>query len=804
MNVTWNWLKDFVDCSAFSPEEVARRLTMAGLEVEGLHKTGAGLDSVVVALLESVEAHPNAERLTLCRATTGSEEFQVVCGATNHRTGDKVALALVGTALPGDVKIKKSKIRGIESQGMFCSEKELGLAEASEGIIILPADAPLGKPVFEVLGLKDACFEIGLTPNRADCLSVLGVAREVAALTGMPLQVAPPTVVVGSGPHPQLVTVEEPQRCPRYAARLIHNVQIGPSPAWMARRLEAVGIRSINNVVDVTNYVLMELGQPLHAFDFNILREKRIVVKNATPGERFVTLDGKEHVLDGEDLVICDGCGPVALAGVMGGENSEIQADTHDVLIESAYFDPATIRRTSKRLGMHTEASHRFERGTDIEIVPVALERAVQLICELSGGVPAEGHVDVCAPHCLERPVVEISARNASTLLGIDISRERIRELLESIKLKVQDGAEDRLQVTVPSFRHDLEREVDLIEEVARLHGYEHIPAKLSSWSADSCTVPEFYERITALRYALVADGFAETINYSFVAPAVWDKMLLDAADPRRNTVTLLNPLTEEQSVMRTMLAPSMLETVARNLARGAQALRLFELRPVFAPHAASDREHPALERPALCLAMCGRREPEGWAQSAVMADFYDLKGVVENLLEAQGIARVDFVPETADPFWHPGKSCLVKSGNTVLGAFGEIHPEVAENFEMHVPILLCELDLQAFFRAPVVTRKFCQLSRYPNIQRDTAFLVDQNISAKKVLDTVRGVKIPVLEEIVLFDLYCGQGIPEGKKSMAVRVRYRSGEKTLTDDEVSALHQKIVDALIRVCGAVVR
>ncbi|MBE0598549.1 MAG: phenylalanine--tRNA ligase subunit beta, partial [Desulfuromonadales bacterium] len=619
MIVTYNWLKEFVDLD-LAPEELAHRLTMAGLEVEAMEKLGEGLDRVVVARLISVEPHPEADRLTLCQVDTGSETLPIVCGARNHKTGDLVALAQVGATLPGDFRIKKSKIRGRESMGMLCSEKELGLAEESEGIQILPPGLELGQPVFLAMGLKDVRFELGLTPNRADCLSVIGVAREVAAMVGRPLRLPRPQLPeAGRAISEQTsVSIEDPERCPRYAARLIRGVQIGPSPDWLVRRLQTVGLRSINNVVDVTNLVLMELGQPLHAFDFQLLRGGRIVVRPAREGELFTTLDSQSRPLKQTDLTICDGEGPVALAGIMGGENSEIRPQTIDILLESAYFNPTTIRRTSKRLGLHTESSHRFERGVDIDLVPIALDRAAALILELAGGEAARGRLDVY-PRPVAARQLTISPRRSEEILGLSLPAAEIARLLRGIGLQVEregDGADAdadaSLKVTVPVFRHDLEREIDLIEEVARLNGYDRIPVTMPVGGALCHPPRESQRQLRRLRDLLVGAGFSEVINYSFVAPAGVDRLGLAEGDPRRQMVRVLNPLTEEQSVMRTTLMPSLLETVARNLAYRSRDLRLFELRPVFHPQAGDELP---VEKMRLTAVVCGRREPEGWAQ---------------------------------------------------------------------------------------------------------------------------------------------------------------------------------------------
>ena len=801
MIVTCNWLREFVDFD-FTPEDLAHRITMVGLEVEAMEKLGEGLDSVIVARLNSVEPHPDAERLTLCRVDTGEDEIQVVCGAKNHRNGDLVALAQVGTVLPGNFKIKKSKIRGCDSVGMLCSEKELGLADESAGIMILPPGLALGVPVFEALKLKDVRLEVGLTPNRSDCLSVLGIAREVAALAGSSVAAVKPKIVPGEGDinNAASIRVEEPLLCPRYTARLIRGVKIGPSPAWLEQRLESVGIRSINNVVDVTNFVMMELGQPLHAFDFNLLREDRIVVKRAGAHETFTTLDSKEHKLCEEDLVICDGRGSVALAGIMGGENSEIDENTSDVLLESAYFDPNTVRRTSKRLGIHTEASHRFERGIDIDMVPVALERATQLIVETAGGQAAGGLIDVFSTPG-KRDILHITKEKTNALLGIQLQTAQIAKLLESIGLQVQDQSEDVLRVKVPSFRHDLEREVDLIEEVARLYGYDQIPATLPGGDIESWLIPPQSKPVARLRERLIALGFSEVVNYSFVSPHMWDRILLSADDKRRANIQLLNPLAEEQSVMRSSLVPSLLECLSKNLAYRSRDLKIFELRPVFQ---ISDGNEPARETLALSLAICGRREPEGWAQQDEMVDFFDLKGVVEDISSLFLNEQVLPDGSSGEAFFHPGKSCALKNGTRIIGTMGEIHPKVLDNFEIEIPVYLLDLSVEALLDNVGTAKKFQIPSRFPEMQRDTALMVAVEVPAQDVFDTVRSVKSPFLRNCVLFDLYCGKGIPEGKKSLAVRIHYGSDERTLTDEEVNKVHQKIVDSLCQRLGAEIR
>jgi len=803
MKVTLNWLREYVDFD-FSAEELAHRLTMAGLEVDAMEKLGEGLDSVIVARLADVRPHPDADRLTVCTVETGRDTCQVVCGATNHKTGDLVALARVGTVLPGDFKIKKSKIRGQESQGMLCSASELGLAEEAAGILILPAGLPLGKPFFEASGLKDVLFELGLTPNRPDCLSAVGVAREVAAMSGQPLQL--PDSGIKESDHEagsrSSVVIEDADLCPRYAARLIEGVTIGPSPDWLVRRVEAVGMRSINNVVDVTNFVMMELGHPLHAFDFNRLREQRIVVRRAEQGEQFTTLDGQIRQLQADDLMICDGAGPVALAGIMGGLNSEVEEKTADILLESAYFNPTAIRRTSKRLGLHTESSHRFERGADVDMVPMALDRAAALIAELADGHVARGMLDEY-PRTIPRRVIGLSVARCSQLLGIEIALAEVRELLGSIGLtgEVDNGDPGQLQITVPNYRPDLEREVDLIEEVARLYGYDQIPASMPSSRLACQRLPRHLALEQAVRDLMIGDGFAEVINYSFVAAEALDKLGLAADDPRRAHVPILNPLSEDQAVMRTTLVPGLLETAAGNLAYRNEDLALFELRPVFLPQTGEELPREALRLVAL---MSGRRDPEGWAQVSEACDFFDLKGCVEDLLNMLRVTEVRWQASTSDSFYHPGKSASLFAGETLLGTLGELHPGLNQVFDLSRRVILCDLDLEAAFRLTGEFTGFRPLSRFPDIARDSALLVEDEIPFRRVLDVLQRMQLKDLEDIVLFDVYRGEGVPAGKKSLAIRARYRSLERTLTDEMIQKQHDKLIKILEKELGAVLR
>ncbi len=802
MKVTYNWLKEFVEFD-MNPDELADLLTMLGLEVEGMQSLGNGMDEVVVAIVEEKAQHPNADKLSLCKVNNGKEILSIVCGAQNFEAGDKVALALIGAVLPGDFKIKRSKIRGIESFGMLCSEKELGLAEESEGIMILPDDAPLGVPMFEALGLKDTIFEIGLTPNRADCLSVVGIAREIAAKLGKKVKYPGHNVVEGNMSINEItsVAIDDPDLCPRYAARYIADCKIGPSPAWLVNKLNAVDVRSINNVVDITNYVLMEYGHPLHAFDFDLLTEGRIVVRRAAEGEIFKSLDGQERTLTASDLTIRDGEKAVALAGIMGGENSEIGASTRNILLESAYFDSVAIRRTSKRLGLHTEASHRFERGADINILIKALDRAASLIGEIAGGKAANGVLDVY-PKKLEQVAVMFRKERADKILGITLQEEEIIRLFNNLEFECEVQEPGILKVTVPTFRVDLEREIDLIEELARLVGYEKIPASMPMIRIFSDR-PAAHQRLERkVKELLAAQGLSEVINYSFISPASYDKILLGENDYRRSSVNILNPLTEEQAVMRTTMLPGLLETVEWNSNFRNVNLQVFEMRRVYLP--IKDKDLP--DEPLFVSAyITGKRHAESWNQQKEEVDFYDLKGIVENIFDALGISGVTYSTNTPESFYHPGKACTIytREGN-ILGSMGEIHPTVQENYCLERPGYYFELDFEKLVAVSSEELSVVTPSRFPDTFRDIAMLVKDETEATTVLETIGATKIPELEGVELFDLYKGSGIPAGEKSLAVRVRYRSYEKTLTDDEINAAHKRVVDNLVKKLGVQIR
>jgi phenylalanyl-tRNA synthetase beta chain len=792
MKVSLNWIKDYVEIQ-MDLKDLAHLLTMAGLEVEGATSVGEGLEKVVVAEIFSIRKHPNADRLALVEAKTREETFSVVCGATNIREGQRVPLALTGARLPNGVEIKRSKIRGVPSDGMLCSEIELGLGQDASGIMILPPQVPLGVGLGEALGVKDTVLDISITPNRPDCLCMIGIAREIAALTRRKVRYPRSSLPdQGKEIHQKTsVKILDPDLCPRYVARMVEEVKIGPSPYWMRTRLEKAGMRSINNVVDVTNYVMMEYGQPLHSFDFDFLEEGRIVVRRAKAGEEFVSLDGVKRILDGEMLMICDGVKPVAIAGVMGGLNSEIKEDTQRVLLESAYFDPVGNRKTSKKLGLETEAAFRFGRGVDYEGCLPAANRAVQLIEELAEGKVVEGAVDVY-PLPIKPSPIRLDNKKIHQVLGIEIPSELVKDYLEDLELKVQRENQDVFMVTPPSFRGDLEREIDLIEEVARLNGYDRIPATLpKSPPSEERTSKEFLLKKKAME-AMIHHGYHEVITYSFTSATSSNLIQLIPDDPRRRHLRILNPLTEDLSVMRTTLIPGLMETVRYNLSRKNTNLKLFEIGRVFL---LQEGERLPKEIEFLAgVAMGFDRDPH-WSISQRPVDFYDIKGCVEDLLDTLQIEEAKFAKVDDVPYLHPGKESKVLLGKEVLGVLGEVHPQVLAHYEVHGKVYLFELDFSKMVKWAGGEKRFQALPKFPAIYRDLSIVVDTALEAERVRETIRAFHHPFVEEVTVFDIYQGPPVPEGKKGISYRIRYQANDRTLTDEETNRYHEEILSGL---------
>lgn len=801
MKISLNWLKDYVALP--SADEVARRLTMAGLEVEAIHRPGAALAGVVVAEILSSDKHPNADKLSVTRvAMGGSEPLQVVCGAKNYKVGDKVPLATVGTKLPNGVEIKQASLRGVDSAGMLCSARELGLSEDASGLMILDPSLEPGTPIAKALGLDDVILELNVTPNRADALSMLGVARELSALTGAPLTKPHVKLQESSTPASSKIQIriEDTSRCWRYAGRVIEGVQVRPSPQWMQDRLKAAGVRAINNLVDVTNYVMLEYGQPLHAFDLDRVGGAQIVVRTAKGGETLKTLDDKVRTLDAEDLLVCDAKEPLVLAGVMGGASSEVTENTTRVLLECATFQPATVRRSSKRHALKTESSHRFERGTDVSAVPEVIDRAAALIAELGGGTVLAGRVDVY-PEEKQPRVVTLRAQKVADLLGVPVPMAECARILTSLGFVWLSGDDASSTWRVPLGRVDVSIEEDLIEEVARVRGYEQIPLTLPRGLAALDPEPPAAIVERRIRAALAGAGLDEVVNYSFVAPAE-----LAAFQAEADAVALSNPLSVDQSVMRTTLYASLVPNVVRSARHQASGVRFYEWARTYRsrPNGGKDGEPVAVETLEVAGVLWGLRDgAKSWTSKDAPVDFYDARAAVEAILEALHIDGVSFEP-IESPWYHPRAAAAVKKGQAVLGTLGELHPRARQRLEAPAGVFLFQLDVEALVGAAQVVPQARPLSRFPAVFRDLALVVPQPMASAEVRAVILEVGEPLVEEAQIFDVYTGPQVGEGKKNLAFALRYRSSERTLTDAEVSEAHAKIVAEVTKRLGGALR
>jgi len=799
MRVTYNWLRDYVDLD-LSPEDLAERLTMVGLEVEEIEDRYTYLDKVVAARVAAVEDHPRSKHLKVCRVETDRDSFQVVCGAPNVAPGLLSPLALVGTQLAGG-PVSEAEIRGVHSVGMLCSEAELMVGPDADGIMVLPETARPGQGLKEVLGLADWAFEVSVTPNRPDCLSVIGLAREVAGILGQKLKYPKIDLIEAEEriEDQTSVTILSPDHCPRYVARVIRGVKIGPSPFWMVDRLAGVGLRSINNVVDITNFVLMEVGQPLHSFDMERLDERRIVVQTAKAGQRFVTLDGVERILGPEMLLICDARQGVALAGIMGGLNSEIVPETANVLLESAYFNPVGIRRTSKTLGLSTEASFRFERGIDPDGCVFAADRAAALMAALAGGRVSAGVIDAY-PKVQPKTVLSFSPTGCNAFLGTGFEPEAMVRSLEGIELKISGSGED-LVVDVPSFRVDLTREVDLFEEVARLSGYDQVPATLPPVRAETLPPDPSLRLRSEIRNILEGLGLSEVVTYSFIFEGFADKLNLPQDDERRKTVRIINPLSDEQSLMRTTLVPSLLETLRRNQAFKVEDVSIFEIGKGYFRRDGQELPDERLQVGGL---MSGSRTGLSWYDQSRPVDFYDVKGVVEELLDSLKTAEPVFDRRALPAYYDEAASARVSVNGRTVGWLGRLAPAVAASFDLRETPFIFELELSPLLDIRQAVPRFSTLPRYPSVERDIALVLDREIEAGQVLEYFGGLGEEYLTDVALFDAYEGPQVGEGARSLAFRLTYRSGEKTLTDEEVNAVHQRITEKLIQTFSAKLR
>ena len=788
MKASFNWLKEFVEIDA-PPAEVADALTMAGLEVETVEEVGGELAGVTVAEILSIEKHPNADRLSLCEVDTGGTRHRIVCGAKNIAVGNRVPLALPGVHLPGGMEIKKATIRGEASEGMICSEVELGLGGDGAGIMILDGDAPPGADFADYLGLRDYIFDIGVTPNRSDCFGILGIAREVAAVTGKKLRKRNIKLAEkGKSAIEEAVSVnvDIPALCGRYCARLIEGVTIGPSPRWLEKRLALHGIRSVNNIVDVTNYVMIEYGQPLHAFDYDLIEGRAINVRYGREDESIKTIDGSDVRLDPTIPVIADGAGPVALAGIMGGEGSEIGEITRNILIECAFFAPTEIRRASKRLGIASESSFRFERGVDIEALEETIDRAAQLMLECGGGALVKGALDIY-PVRYAPTGIELSRERVNTLLGTDLTAAAVKEVFKRLGIKTSAARQkETILVEPPSYRLDLEREADLVEEVARLTSYDNIPTTLPTGAIAPVRRDRDREVKSEARDILTNLGFYEVINYSFVG----DEMYALDGEGTAGEVRLINPLSEEQVVLRRNLFPSLLKNLGDNLNRENRDVRLFEIGKAF-----TSSEDTWQERECIGGLLFGQRYGTNWSHPKGGVDFYDMKGALESLLEGLLIDGGKFVKGEARPFLHPGKSAALFIGGEEAGFAGAVHPATLESLDIEGEVYLFELFLDVLAKHSNPFMRHGSVARFPAVKRDISFIVDRDTTYDVISSYIMGIDEIIIEGVELFDVYCGKNIPAGKVSMAIRITYRSAGGTLTDAEVNGLHDNIVRGL---------
>jgi len=800
MKVSLSWLKDYVPIQ-MDPADLAEALTMVGLEVESVSERYGYLDTVFVGRIDEITPHPKADKLRLCRVNTGPKQISVVCGAPNIQIGMLAPVALPGTEFPEGFVLERSLIRGQASEGMLCSEGELGLGNDRSGVMVLKPSLSVGVKLASALALSDAVFEIEITPNRPDCLSIIGVAREIAAIQKVRLKY-PDFKLADKGNQISKRTsiqIEAPDHCPRYVARLIEDIKVKSSPYWLQDRLLSVGLRPINNIVDVTNFVLMESGQPLHAFDFDRLAENRIVVRTAGKGETFVTLDQKERVLDPEMLMICDGQKPVAIGGVMGGLNSEIEEGTTRVLLESAYFNPVSIRRTSKRLGLSTDACYRFERGVDPGGQIAAANRAAKLMAELGSGRLISGLIDEY-PNRQRVKSLKLSTKNTNRLLGTHLQPKEIAKLLKSIEFTIDPKAPKKddtvLKVTPPSFRVDISRPEDLMEEVARLSGYNNIPTTFPLMPATGRSAHKEIDLRHRMRQLMIGFGFRETVNYSFMHKQSADRLRLKPDDPRRKLVDILNPLTEDQAVMRTSLVPGLLQTVHYNFFQQTKNLKIFEIGKIFINE--DPRQLPR-EPEILAAIWTGSRYEASWHDQVTDCDFYDIKGVVDALLKALQIDGIQFtqVPENECTYTRAGYAAQILCNNILLGLVGEIHPAVLENYDLKQTAFLFEVYLEHL--APLINdrRQSKPIPKFPAIFRDITVIINNDIETQKVVSEAQNQQDALVESLDLLNVFEGNPIPESKKSVSLRVTYRSSVKTLKDEDVTPIHQSIADRLVK-------
>lgn len=795
MLVPIKWLKDYVDIKA-DPKDFSDAMTMSGSKVEAVSETGKDIENVVVGKILKVERHPDADKLLVSQVDVGTEVLQIVTGATNIREGDYIPIAKHGSTLPGGVKIKRGKLRGVESNGMMCSAQELAIEledlpqDMLEGIYILDGEYPPGTDIKDVLGLDDAVVEFEITTNRPDCQSIIGIAREAAATFSNTLKYPEVTYKEnGENINDYLsIQVKNNELCPRYSARMVKNAVIKDSPPWMQERLIKSGVRPICNIVDITNYVMLELGQPMHAFNYKDLEDKKIIVRNAMPGETLKTLDETERKLDESMLVIADGEKPTGIAGVMGGYGSEIESDTDTIVFECANFEPINIRLTSKKLGLRTDASSRYERGIDPELVTMALNRACSLVEQIGAGEIVGGKIDIYPVPKIRRKL-NLNVNAVNEFIGVnDITEGMIVKYLTSLEFEVE-GTED-LEVTVPTFRDDVEGSADLMEEIARLYGYDKIPVKLMDTTFTQGG-KDYRQRVRDMAKSnMAAQGLYELVTYAFASPAVYNKINLKAENPLRNAIKLLNPLGEDQSIMRTTMIPNMLGVISRNYNMKISEGQFFEISKVYLADELT-LEKLAEERETLAIGMYGN------------LDFYDLKGVTENLMDEFHIEKYRILSSNNDSM-HPGRTAELLINNRRIGCLGEVHPEVLEKYDIPVRVYIAEFNFEEILRQCNMDIKYKTLPKYPSVERDIAIVVAEEITAGQAEEIIRNKGGKLIEDIKLFDIYRGSQIKEGYKSLAYSIVYRSDEKTLSEEDITKVQNKIVNSLVNQVGAELR
>ena len=791
MKFSEQWLRTWVNPPVASDELVAR-LSMAGLEVDSVTPVAGQFSGIVVGEVLSTEQHPDADKLRVCQVSNGSETFQVVCGAPNVRAGLKIPFAMIGAELPGDFKIKKAKLRGVESNGMLCSAAELQISEENDGLLELAADAPIGEDIRIYLQLNDQSIEVDLTPNRGDCLSLAGLAREVGALYAVPVERVQVPVIVASHDGVLPVEVVAPQACPRYLGRVLRNVDLSrPTPLWMVERLRRADVRSIDAAVDITNYVMLELGQPMHAFDLKQINGG-IRVRMAEEGEKLVLLGGQEVSLRADTLVIADHSRALAIAGVMGGESSGVTAQTSDLFLEAAFFDTIALAGKARSYGLHTDSSHRFERGVDSQLTREAMERATGLLLEIVGGeagpiieVASQAHLPNIAPITLRSERIE-------QMLGMTMDAPEIERLLSALGLGVTADGAMQWTINVPSHRFDISLEVDLIEELARLYGYNRLPVRYPQARLAPQRKAEAAVELPALRRLMVARGYQEAITYSFIDPKMFELF-----NPGVTPLMLANPISADMAAMRSSLWPGLVKALQHNLNRQQTRVRMFESGLRFVG------QLEGLQQQAMLAGViCGSRLPESWSHGHEPVDFYDLKADVEALLACAGSADEFSFTTGEHPALHPGQTARIERDGRLVGFIGAMHPELANNLGIDQPVFLFELVLAEITSGRMP--KFSELSRFPEVRRDLALLADRNAAASVLLDAIRGAAGEYLTDLKLFDVYHGKGIDPHRKSLAVGLTWQHPSRTLNDDEVNANIQNILSLLEQKFNATLR